>query len=690
VESRRPVNILLVDDQPAKLLSYETILEELGENLIRASSGKEALELLLKTEIAVVLVDVCMPELDGFELASLIRSHPRYQKTAIILVSGVLVEDRDRLKGYDSGAVDYVSVPIIPEILRAKVSVFAELYRKNDELQRLNRELERRVAERTAQIEAAAALLRQNQERLRLVLTSSRIRGWTWDVLGNRVMRVSPTGETEAVLGTLSDYLTLIHAEDRPAVRGALETAVATTGEYQTEFRLIEDGEERWMLGRGTVIRDDEGRALSVTGIGLDITDRKRAEEERAMLLRHAQEARRDAEVANQLKDEFLATLSHELRTPLNAITGWAHLLKAGPLDDATFNRAVETICRNANLQTQLISDILDVSRIITGKLRLNLEFVHLPGLIEAALDTVRPAAAAKGITLEADLDGEGEPYFGDPARLQQVVWNLLSNAIKFAPQGGHVHIQLKAERSQAEIAVQDDGPGIRPEFLPYVFDRFRQADSSSTRSHHGLGLGLAIVRHLLEMHGGTVHAANRTEGSGAIFRIVLPRRIPEGDATRDAAGSSQVATDRSVWMDAAPSLKGIRILVVDDQADAREVVAAILEHCGAEARVAASAAEAFAMLERERPDVLVADIEMPGENGYSLLRRIRALPTEHGGMTPAVALTAYASTQDRMKVLAAGFQMHVPKPVQPAELATVIASLSGVVVKRAPGREER
>jgi hypothetical protein len=683
--SREPVNILLVDDQPGKLLSYETILAELGEKLIRANSGNEALEHLLKQDIAVVLVDVCMPELDGFELASMIRNHPRFQKTAIILVSGVLVDDVDRLKGYGAGAVDYVSVPIIPEILRAKVSVFADLYRKTEELQRLNRELEERVTERTAEIAAAAARLRQSEERLRLVFTSSGIQGWTWDVRRDEVTCVMSSGGPERNHGSLGDWLRVVHPDDRAAVRAAFDQALADGDEYGAEFRGLEGDEVRWFLGRGTLIRGASGEPLWIAGVNIDITERKRSEEERALLLRNAQEARREAETANKLKDEFLATLSHELRTPLNAIMGWAHLLGMGELDGANRDKAVETITRNAQLQTQLISDILDMSRITTGKLRLSLASVDLPAIIQGALDTVRPSAAAKAIQLEADLSFDGGPLQGDSARLQQVMWNLLSNAIKFTPRDGHVQVRVDSARPDVEITVQDDGPGIQPEFLPYIFDRFRQADSSSTRAHRGLGLGLSIVRHLVEMHGGTVRGMNRSDRSGAIFKVTLPHTAAAAQSVGTPAEAGPAPADGGALLDSAPSLKDLRVLVVDDQADAREVVATVLERYGAEARVAASASEAYALLERDRPDVLVADLEMPGEDGYSLLARIRALPPELGGLTPAVALTAYATGQDRMKVLAAGFQVHVPKPIHPLELATIVANLAGTAWKRPP-----
>ncbi len=673
---KQPVNILLVDDHPAKLLSYESILADTGENLIKASSGKEALELLLKNEFAVVLVDVCMPDLDGFELASLIRGHPRYQKTAIILVSSVLVEDVDRLKGYDSGAVDYVSVPIVPEILRAKVAVFADLFRKTRELEELNQELEHRVAERTAEIEASAALLRQSEERMRLALTAGGIQGWTWDIRKNEFTWVTPTGDAKAACQSYGDFLQTVHPADRAVVQGAFGCAIGESGEYSAEFRILTSGEEQWWLGRGTLLRDCSGQPLSIAGININITDRKRAEEERTVLLRNAQEARQEAEKANQLKDEFLASVSHELRTPLNAITGWAHMLESGGLDPETQAKAVETINRNALLQTRLISDLLDVSRIVSGKLRLDLHPVDLPAVIQAALDTIRPAATAKNIHLEVALSREPKPFSGDPARLQQVAWNLLSNAVKFTPPNGHVQVRLEDGGSQAELLVQDDGPGIPHEFLPYIFDRFRQADSSSTRPHRGLGLGLTIARHLVELHGGHIQAMNRAEGSGALFKVVLPLRATSAGAVLGFASDRAAPTEDAARLELTSSLKGARVLIVDDEPDAREVLALLLERSGADVMVAASAPDAWRILKRELPDALVADIEMPGEDGYSLIRRVRALPAERGGKTPALALTAYASTSDRLRLLEAGFHKHLPKPVRPPELLAAISNL--------------
>jgi PAS domain S-box-containing protein len=393
--------------------------------------------------------------------------------------------------------------------------------------------------------------------------------------------------------------------------------------------------------------------------------ERKRAEEE----VRAAYE---QARAANRAKDEFLATLSHELRTPLSAIVGWTHMLRTGQLDPATAARAVETIDRNARVQTQLISDILDVSRIVSGKLHLEVRPLELASTIAAALDTVRPSADAKGVTLVSTLEPVAMPVSGDPDRLQQVVWNLLANAIKFTPRGGRVELRLRRANTHAEIVVQDTGPGIPRAFLPHVFERFRQADGSSTRAHGGLGLGLAIVRHLVEAHGGTVRADNVTEGTGSVFTVRLPVMGHEPPLLAAPPEVPALTVQRS------KDLEGLRILVVDDEADTRDMVSAILKSQGAQVEVAGSAADALAALPGARPHILVSDVEMPGQDGYELIRKVRLLPAEAGGKVPAAALTAYARPEDRMRALLAGFQIHVPKPVQPAELVAVVASLAG------------
>jgi PAS domain S-box-containing protein len=396
---------------------------------------------------------------------------------------------------------------------------------------------------------------------------------------------------------------------------------------------------------------------------------------ENARLYSETQSALMEVTEISRLKDEFVATLSHELRTPLNAIVGWAQMLKAGGLDADRVRKAVETIDRNAALQSRLISDILDMSRIITGKVRLSLSPTDPHKVFEQALDAIRPAAEAKGVAIDPVLDPSAGPLTADAERLQQVLWNLLSNAVKFVPKGGRVQVRLAPVGSHVEIVVADNGPGIDPEFLPHVFDRFRQADSSSTRSHGGLGLGLAIVKHLVELHGGEIRVANRAEGSGAVFTVQLPRsaaRVADTAAVPAGQGSGRAAQGHE------RSLSGIRVLLVDDEEDARDVLGAALEQSGAEVAKVTSADAVLASLPRLRPHVLLADIEMPARDGYGLLEAIRALPPREGGLTPAIAITAYARTEDRVRALAAGFDLHIAKPVQLDELRMAVARLAG------------
>jgi PAS domain S-box-containing protein len=426
------------------------------------------------------------------------------------------------------------------------------------------------------------------------------------------------------------------------------------------EFEEFYPPMDRWLEIRAYPSRE----GLSV--YFRDITGRKQAEEE----LRRA----------SQAKDEFLAMVSHELRTPLNAMLGWARLLRTGKLDEEDCDRALETIERNALSQAHLIEDLIDVSRIISGKLRLDVRPVEPVSVIDAAIDTVRPAADANKIRLQVVLDPKAGPVSGDPDRLQQVVWNLLSNAVKFTPKEGRVQVRLERVNSHVEITVSDTGKGIKGEFLPHVFERFRQADSTLTRSRGGLGLGLAIVRHLVELHGGTVHAYSPGEEQGATFTVKLPLMIVHDEErfpTRTQERMHPTARYDAPF-ECPPSLDGLRVLVVDDEADARQLLVAVLAQCKAEVTTVASVAEALEALEQLRPDVLVSDIEMPGEDGYSLIRKLRAMEAERGGHIPAAALTAHARVEDRMRALSAGYEMHVAKPVEPAELVMVIASLAG------------
>ena len=397
----------------------------------------------------------------------------------------------------------------------------------------------------------------------------------------------------------------------------------------------------------------------------------KRAQEERALLLQAA-------EAANRTKDEFLATMSHELRTPMTAILGWAQMLRSNKLKDADFAHALEVVERNARAQTKLIDDLLDISRIITGKLRLDVRVVDLASVVEAVVDSLRPTAEARAIRLQPMLDPQAGPVSGDTDRLQQVVWNLVSNAIKFTPKGGRVQVLLARVNSHVEITVSDSGKGISAEFLPHVFDRFRQADGSTTRVQGGLGLGLSIVRQLVELHGGTVSVESPGEGQGATFIVQLPLMVTRRSDPNASERRRHPHDGSGTSFECPPSLAGLRVLVVDDEPDTRGLLRKVLEGCDSEVTTAGSAAEALEAIAQWKPDVLISDIGMPGEDGYQLIAKMRALEAGTADRIPAIALTAYAHVEDRVRALNAGFQVHIPKPIEPAELIAVVASLTG------------
>jgi PAS domain S-box-containing protein len=475
-------------------------------------------------------------------------------------------------------------------------------------------------------------------------------------------------------------------ADVLPDVLAASGTASREDAAYLEA--LLGAGVTSWILVPLAVQKRTFGcLALGMLGSGrrFDETDRALAEEigyrtavaiDNARLFEMTQRERARVEEANRIKDEFLATVSHELRTPLNAILGWTVMLRSGPMSDEKRSRALETIERNARAQTQLIEDLLDISRIISGKLRLSVSPVQPGILVESALETVRPAADAKGVRIEPPLiDAHIGLILGDPERLQQVVWNLLSNAVKFTPKGGRVSARVAKDGSDVEISVTDTGRGIPPEFLPYVFERFRQADSSIARMHGGLGLGLAITRHLVELHGGSIDAQSPGEGLGATFTVKLPL-APASSGARDRAAEIPDRS-RAGELVCPDEIKGLCVFVVEDEEDARELIVSVLESCGAKVSAFSRASEVLEAIRQSQPDVLVSDVGLPGESGYELIQKVRALPPDGGGRTPAVALTAYARMEDRTRALMMGFDMHVPKPIEPAELLVVIAHLA-------------
>jgi PAS domain S-box-containing protein len=523
---------------------------------------------------------------------------------------------------------------------------------------------------------AAERALRDSEQRLRLAGEAAGIGFWTWD-LERSIASVDATcgalfGLEPDVPLPVAEVIGVIHPDDRQQVEARAVRAMVSVDRYEVEFRVLRpDGSTRWLAGLGNAVRDGF-KSVRLAGVNWDITERKQADAERADLLRSERAARMEAERASRLKDEFLSTVSHELRTPLHAIVGWSHILRRRANGEQDFEKGLTAIDRNARAQVQLVEDLLDMSRIITGKLRLDVQAVDLHDVVNAAVVSIAPSADAKEISVQKILSPAAAVVRGDASRLEQVVWNLLNNAVKFTPEGGTVHVTLARTDSGIEIVVADNGPGISPAFLPYVFDRFRQGDGSTTRSHGGLGLGLAIVKNLVELHGGTVRAAS-VEGHGAIFTVELPLSI--ADIAREEDRAMDAIRDGDIL--SVADLSGVSVLIVDDAADTREVVARLLEERRADVRTAASAEEAMALMERQSPDVLVSDIGMPGTDGYEFIRAVRALPPERGGDVPAIALTAFARAEDRARTLSAGFHMHLAKPVQPHALLAAIGALA-------------
>ncbi|WP_315791723.1 hybrid sensor histidine kinase/response regulator [Fischerella sp. JS2] len=772
------VNVLLVDDHPENLLALEAILDSLGQNLVRATSGAEALRNLLNQDFAVILLDVQMPDMDGFETAALIRQRERSRHTPIIFVTAFNTSDNMVFRGYSLGAVDYLFKPIEPEILKSKVAAFIDLFQKSAEVKR-----------QAAQLAAMNAELKKREEMFRSLSACSPVGIFLTDPSG-KCTYANP--RYHAIFGLTPEqsldqgWITTIHHEEQQSVVTNWYTAAAEGRGYKGEFRIMTPaGIERWVYMSSSPMLSEEGNVIGFTGTSEDITERKKAEEEHIKLIRE-QTARQEAETANRLKDEFLATLSHELRTPLTSILGWARLLRQRKLNEEAITRAIETIERNAGLQAQLIEDILDVSRIMRGKLTLNICPVNLVNLTATVVNSIRLEAEAKKIQLEyvvelnetentatqrhEDMENEEDGLrwghkdtrntdeilsasshlpvtassetassvivSGDPNRLQQVLWNLLNNAMKFTSSDGRVEVRLEVVKENgslemaqggqgrqggqggqgkydtpytppspvyAQITITDTGVGISPEFLPHVFDRFRQADGSITRNHGGLGLGLAIVRYLVEMHGGSVHADSPGVGQGATFTVKLPM-LSTQQQSKDQESINQecaVATKAEGNFPKAPipqrwklkqteqitkttsptsitesSLSGLQVLVVDDDTDTREYVTTVLQESGAEVTAVDSVQSALLMIAKSLPDVLISDISMPEEDGYTLIRKIRNFEPEQGRDLPAIALTAYARPQDCQQALDAGFQMYVSKPVEPNKLIHSVAKL--------------
>ena len=457
-----------------------------------------------------------------------------------------------------------------------------------------------------------------------------------------------------------------------PADRQAEEDDIIARlrrGERMDHFQTVRRAKDGRLIDVSLTVspvRDASGRVVGASKIARDVTEQKRAAAERERLLEAERAARAEAERANRVKDDFVAMVSHELRTPLNAMLGWTQLMKRGRNDPALIQRGIDVVARNSRLQAQLISDLLDISRIVAGKLQIETRSVDLGAIVGQSLETMEEEARTKGVVIEPSLDDAGSLVSGDASRLQQICWNLLSNAVKFTPRGGRVSVRLTFDGPWARLEVADTGVGIRPEFLPHVFDRFQQADRSITRQFGGLGLGLSIVKHLVELHGGAVEAASEGEGKGATFTVTLPvlSDMTEQERRREPAAS----------VEAGVALDAIRLLVVEDEADTLEFLRRLLTTHGATVLTAATASEALSLVRDERPDLMISDIGLPEMDGYDLIQNVRRQPSP-GRDIPAIALTAYARIEDRTRALRAGYQAHIAKPVEPSELLAMIAS---------------
>jgi PAS domain S-box-containing protein len=644
--SRRP-RLLVVEDDAKMRRVLEMLLGEHWAVDV-AGNGREGLEKIRRNTPDLILTDLAMTEMDGYEMIRALRAEARTSAVPIIAVSG-LMEEADRLRALEAGANDFVLKPFSERELYLRVHTTLEMV----SLRRESALSEHETHLKTILDGALDAVICMDATD---VLTywnpqAEKTFGWKADeAIGQRFADL-----------VLAPELRASHYKD---IERYSETETAPWVDRRTESEGIRRDGTRFPLELSvTVVKAGGLHTFNV--FARDASERRLADDERARLLDQAREVGRS-------KDEFLALLSHELRTPLSAIVGWAHMLRTSELDAATRARAIETIDRNAKVQNQLIEDILDVSRIVAGKFHVEMRTVDVAKVVEAARDTVAPLALARKVELAVDIAGPLPITIGDPDRLQQVAWNLLTNAIKFTPAGGKVTVSLARRDEFYVLTVSDTGSGIDPAFLPHIFERFRQGSASEPRRQGGLGLGLSIVRHIVEMHQGTVEARSEGRDKGATFVVRLPY-VDAGDGR-----VASVGREPQEGMASSPRLDGLRILVVDDEADARNLIATVLQERGATVSLAGSAAEAETMVREQRPDVLLSDISMRDEDGYDLIRKVRALPADKGGRTPAAALTAYGRLEDRMKALSAGFQLHVAKPVDPAELVAVVASLGG------------
>lgn len=638
--------VLNVDDNSANRYLRSRVLRTAGFEVIEAETGRAALQAASEKRPDLVLLDINLPDISGIEVCRLLRADNGTRRIPIVHISATQVSPVDESTSLDAGADIYLAEPVAPHELSSAVRTLLRL----------------RTTERG---------LEATEQRLRLATEGTGIATWDIDVASRAAVW---SRQLNVMLGfgaapdapNLGTWLERVHADDRTALSLAFEAAIAGGAEFSSEHRIVSPGGEiRHVYAVGRLHRDEGGAPARLIGVAIDITVRKRAEAERESALRQAQDAQRLAEQAVRMKDEFLAMLSHELRTPMSAMMGWLHLLKTGKLAPDQQLAALDTIERNARIQTQLVNDLLDVSRIVTGKMELEAEVMALDRALETAIDSARLEGQGLGIELTASLGRGGWSIRGNPQRVQQIFSNLLSNALKFSPKGSRVEVRLERAGDEARVSVIDQGEGIEAAMLPYIFDRFRQADSSTRRRHGGLGLGLAIVRSLVELHGGRVSATSRGLGRGATFTVAFPLVAAE----EPARGAMEAAT--------SADLTGIRVLVVDDDQSNLQMIAQLLRLNGASVMISSDPTVAVGIATAWGPDALILDIGMPVKDGYELLAELRAALGKDPRTLPAIAVTGFAAAEDATRALGAGFQAHVAKPFDMTGLCHLVAQLA-------------
>ncbi len=635
------LRILNVDDYGPARYARTKLLQQAGFDVVEADTGAAALRQAIQARPHVVLLDVKLPDVDGYEVCRRLKADPATAPIPVLHLSAAHRTAGDHARGLDAGADGFLVEPVAPEVLLATVRSVARTRRAEDAVRAAARQWQLTfdaISDAVCLLGPGGRILRHNAVFAALAGDNEELIGRDGADVAGRVLRY-PATELRALLRS-----------DRRAVR---------------EFLVG----PRWLQLVTEVVRDEAGRLEGGLLILTDISERKRVDSMKAELLRMEQQARLGAEASNRAKDEFLAVLSHELRTPLTAMLGWIRMLAVGDLDGGATAHAIEVIERNTRLQAQIVEDLLDVSRIIAGKMMLEIHEVVPSVVLRAAVDGVGAAAETKGIEIALDIRADVEVVRGDGGRLLQVFSNLLSNAVKFTPAGGRIVVVASREGDGLRVAVTDSGRGIDPALLPYVFEPFRQAEGASRRTHTGLGLGLAIVRHLVELHGGHADASSPGLGQGSTFTVWLPAE-PPGVADARAALRSDVPAPAEI-----ASLHGVRLLVVEDDADTREVVRLILRESGADVVGVGSASAALDVIQIAPPDVLISDIGLADRDGYDLIRTVRQLPGGRGGV-PAIALSAFARESDRLEALRAGYDRHVPKPVEPRSLRSAIVDL--------------